>query len=104
MLSIEGSCDVSALGETLLPKSVRQRLNLTAGGLLGFRLHDQSVCLQPLTAADQRLLALAPFLALLDADLAASEPPELPDPQGPIIDLRAGHVDLRRPIAGRVAL
>jgi bifunctional DNA-binding transcriptional regulator/antitoxin component of YhaV-PrlF toxin-antitoxin module len=104
MLSIEGSCEVSVLGETTLPKSVRQRLNLAVGGLLGFRLHDQSVCLHPLTQADQRLLALAPFLSLLDAEMAAGDLPELDDPHGPIIDLRADRADPRRPIIGQVTL
>ncbi len=106
MLSIEGACVVTASGQTVLPKSVRHRLQITDGGVIAFRTQEQTVTLHTLTEDDVHSLSLMPFLALLSADVTSQGDllPAFFDPPSSIIDACAERIDPLRPIRGKVTL
>lgn len=45
---------LSAKGQTVLPKEVRERLGLAPGDLVGYRIDGRTVVLVPVRAADDR--------------------------------------------------
>ena len=70
MSLIEVACTITAKGQTTVPKAIRQALGVSYGGRVTFRVEDGAVSLH--AAADpQEDTALAPFLALLERDIAA---------------------------------
>jgi antitoxin PrlF len=67
---IEEVCTITAKGQTTVPKAIRQALGVGYGGRIAFRVEDGAVSVHAVTepAADP---ALAPFLSLLERDIAA---------------------------------
>ena len=107
MPAIEEICVITAKGQTTVPKAIRQALGVGYGSRIAFRVEDGAVSVHAVAepAADP---ALAPFLALLERDLAAR-----PEALAPLTaDLAARieaatknvSVDPDAPIAGDVAL
>ena len=72
---VEEACTITAKGQTTVPKAVRQALGVGYGGRIAFRVEGGAVTVRALLEADGEGAAedpaLAPFLALLEADLAA---------------------------------
>ena len=72
---VEEVCTITAKGQTTVPKAVRQALGVSYGGRIAFRVEGGTVTVRALLEADGEGAAedpaLAPFLALLEADLAA---------------------------------
>ena len=66
---VEKICTITAKGQTTVPKSIRQALGVGAGGRIAFRVEDGVVSVR--AAEEGEDPALEPFLALLQADLAA---------------------------------
>jgi antitoxin PrlF len=101
MPAIEEVCTITAKGQTTVPKAIRQALGVGYGGRIAFRVEHGTVSVHAVAdpAEDP---ALAPFLALLERDIAARPQalaaltPELaarmaaategvtPDPEAPI--------------------
>ncbi len=70
MPAIEEVCTITAKGQMTVPKAIRQALGIGYGGRIAFRVEDGAVSVHavPQPGADP---ALAPFLALLERDVAA---------------------------------
>ena len=111
---VEEVCTITAKGQTTVPKAVRQALGVGYGGRIAFRVEGGAVTVRALPeAADAEVAedpALAPFLALLEADLAA-RPAEavhpLPEALADRLDAlaaEAGEVDPDAAIEGEVSL
>jgi antitoxin PrlF len=106
---VEEVCTITAKGQTTVPKAVRQALGVGYGGRIAFRVARGRVTVHALPEEDADP-ALAPFLALLEADLAA-RPSEavqpLPEALAGRLDALAaevGEVDPDAPIEGEVSL
>ena len=108
---VEEVCTITAKGQTTVPKAIRQALGVGYGGCIAFRVEDGHVIVHALpdkeAATDP---ALAPFLALLEADLR-TRPAEAVRPLpaslvGRLEGLAAkiGEVDPNAPIEGGVTL
>jgi len=73
---VEEVCTITAKGQTTVPKAVRQALGVGYGGRIAFRVARGRVtvhALSPEQNGDEATdPALAPFLALLEADLVSS--------------------------------
>ena len=108
---VEEVCTITAKGQTTVPKAVRQALGVGYGGRIAFRVERGRVTVHALPANDETAdPALAPFLALLEADLAA-RPAEavhpLPEALAGRLEVLAaevGEVDPDAPIEGEVSL
>lgn len=113
---VEEVCTITAKGQTTVPKAVRQALGVGYGGRIAFRVEGGAVTVRalPPESADGEGAAedpaLAPFLALLEADLAA-RPAEavrpLPEALAGRLDAlasEAGEADPDAPIEGEVSL
>lgn len=108
---VEEVCTITAKGQTTVPKTVRQALGVGYGGRIAFRVEGGRVTVHALPPeGDDADPALAPFLALLEADLA-SRPAEavrpLPQPLADRLEALAaevGDVDPDAPIEGEVSL
>lgn len=111
---VEEVCTITAKGQTTVPKAVRQALGVGYGGRIAFRVEGGAVTVRALPERDGEDAAedpaLAPFLALLEADLAA-RPAEavrpLPEALAGHLDAlaaEAGEVDPDAPIEGEVSL
>jgi len=70
MPAIEEVCTITAKGQTTVPRAVRQALGVGYGGRIAFRVQDGVVSVHAVDEAGTDP-ALAPFLALLERDLAA---------------------------------
>lgn len=68
---VEEVCTITAKGQTTVPKAVRQALGVGYGGRIAFRVEEGQVSVHALPEEAVTDPALAPFLALLQADLAA---------------------------------
>lgn len=107
---VEEVCTITAKGQTTVPKTVRQALGVGYGGRIAFRVEAGRVTVHALPEDEAADPALAPFLALLEADLAA-RPGEA---VRPLPEVLAGHlealaaevgeVDPDDPIEGEVSL
>lgn len=71
MIVVEEVCTITAKGQTTVPKAVRQALGVGYGDRIAFRVEGGSVTVRALPEEADGDPALAPFLALLAADLAA---------------------------------
>lgn len=107
---VEEVCTITAKGQTTVPKAVRQALGVGYGGRIAFRVEAGRVTVHALSDDEAVDPALAPFLALLEADLAA-RPGEAvrPFPEALAGRLEAlaaevGEVDPDTPIEGEVSL
>lgn len=107
---VEEVCTITAKGQTTVPKAVRQALGVGYGGRIAFRVEDGLVTVHALPEEAGADPALAPFLALLQADLAA-RPMEavVPLPGGLAgrmeeLASEVGEVDTDAPIEGEVEL
>ena len=111
---VEEVCTITAKGQTTVPKAVRQALGVGYGGRIAFRVEGGAVTVRALPERDGEDAAedpaLAPFLALLEADLAA-RPAEavrpLPEALAGRLDAlaaEAGEVDPDAAIEGEVSL
>jgi hypothetical protein len=85
---------------------VRHRLQVASGGLVAFDVQEQTATLHGLSELEAHWMALTPFLALLEGDLASAGDalPELIDPPGLMIDPWMERCDPQRAIAGTVTL
>ena len=64
-------CTTTAKGQTTVPKAVREALGVGCGGRIAFRVEGGRVTVHALPSEDDDAdPALAPFLALLETDLA----------------------------------
>lgn len=70
MSVIEEVCTITAKGQTTVPKAIRQALGVSYGGRITFRVEDGIVSVHA-AAEPGDDPALAPFLALLERDMAA---------------------------------
>ena len=108
---VEEVCTITAKGQTTVPKAVRQALGVGYGGRIAFRVDRGRVTVHALPEGEgAEDPALAPFLALLEADLAA-RPAEavrpFPEALAGRLDALAtevGEVDPDAPIEGDVSL
>jgi antitoxin PrlF len=108
---VEEVCTITAKGQTTVPKAVRQALGVGYGGRIAFRVEAGRVTVHALPPeVGARDPALAPFLALLEADLVA-RPAEAVRPLPAALATRldalaaeAGEVDPDDPIEGEVSL
>ncbi len=111
---VEEVCTITAKGQTTVPKAVRQALGVGYGGRIAFRVEEGTVTVRALPPGEDEAAAedpaLAPFLALLEADLAA-RPAEAvrPLPKAwagrlEALGTEAGEADLDAPIEGEVSL
>ncbi len=107
MAVIEEVCTITAKGQTTVPKAIRQALGVGYGGRIAFRVEGGTVSVHAVTDLDEDP-ALAPFLALLERDIAAR--PEALSPLTPEMAARmvaateGVEVDPDAPIEGEVAL
>ena len=67
---VEEVCTITAKGQTTVPRAVRQALGVKYGGRIAFRVEGDTVTVDALPQEDACDPALAPFLALLEADMA----------------------------------
>lgn len=108
---VEEVCTITAKGQTTVPKAIRRALGVGYGGRIAFRVERGRVTVHALPEGEENEdPALAPFLALLEADLAA-RPAEavrpLPAALAGRLDALAaevGDVDPDAPIEGEVSL
>jgi antitoxin PrlF len=107
MSAIEVVCTITAKGQTTVPKPIRQALGVGFGGRIAFRVEDGAVSVHAVTELEQDF-ALAPFLALLEHDIAARPEaltPLTPELAARVIAATEGvDVDPDAPIDGEVAL
>ena len=107
MSVIEAVCTITAKGQTTVPKAIRQALGVSYGGRITFRVDGGTVSVHA-AAEPVEDPALAPFLALLERDIAAR--PEALIPLTPELAARMTaategvEVDPDAPIEGEVAL
>lgn len=69
MSVIEAVCTITSKGQTTVPKTIRQALGVSYGGRIAFRVEDGVVSVHALAESVEDP-ALAPFLALLERDIA----------------------------------
>ena len=107
---VEEFCTITAKGQTTVPKAVRQALGVGYGGRISFRVEGDRVSLHALPEDETSDPALAPFLALLEADIAR-RPASAVLPLTPALPSRMealtgelNEVDPDAPIEGEVAL
>ncbi|QET91498.1 type II toxin-antitoxin system PrlF family antitoxin [Roseomonas mucosa] len=107
---VEEVCTITAKGQTTVPKAVRQVLGVGYGGRIAFRVERGRVTVHALPEEEAEDPALAPFLALLEADLA-TRPGEaiqaFPETLANHLDglaAEVGPVDTNDPIEGEVSL
>lgn len=104
---VEEYCTITAKGQTTVPRAVRQALGVGYGGRIAFRVEGHNVTVHALSEEDVSDPALAPFLALLEADVA-SRPARAVLPLTPSLARRmealTSEVDPDAPIDGDVAL
>lgn len=106
MSVIEEVCTITAKGQTTVPKAIRQVLGVSYGGRITFRVEDGTVSVHAATEPEDP--ALAPFVALLERDIAAR--PEALVPLTPELATRmtaateGAEADPDVPIEGEVAL
>ncbi len=104
---VEEVCTITAKGQTTVPKAVRQALGVGYGGRIAFRVEGENVTVHALPDENTSDPALAPFLALLEADIA-SRPASAVVPLTPALAARmkalTGEMDSDVPIEGTVAL
>lgn len=104
---VEEFCTITAKGQTTVPKAVRQALGVGYGGRIAFRVEGHTVTVHALPENETSDPALAPFLALLEADMAA-RPASAVMPLTTALERRmealTGEVDPDAPIEGEVAL
>lgn len=111
MTMIEEVCTITAKGQTTVPKAIRQALGVGYGGRITFRVEEGgAVTVHALQEAKGTDPALAPFLALLEADLTTRPAESVrPLPNSLTARLEAlaaevGEVDPDAPIEGEVSL
>jgi antitoxin PrlF len=107
MNAIEEICTITAKGQTTVPKAIRQALGVSYGDQIIFRIDGEQVTVHPADPTD-RDPALAPFLALLEHDIA-SRPAALVPLDPSLLDrMESGiediHVDPNDPIEGESVL
>jgi antitoxin PrlF len=69
MSVIEEACTITAADQTTVPKAIRQALGVSCGGRIAVRIEGDTISVHPATEPDEDP-ALAPFLALLERDIA----------------------------------
>lgn len=107
MPAIEEVCTITAKGQTTVPKAIRQALGVGYGGRIAFRVEDGAVSVHAVSESEADP-ALAPFLALLERDVAARPAalvPLTPELAASLTAATEGvQVDLAAPVEGDVAL
>lgn len=104
---IEEVCTITAKGQTTVPKAIRQALGVGYGSRIAFRVEDGTVSVHAVTEPEEDP-ALAPFLALLEGDMAARPETLMPLTSEMATRMRAATegvtVDPAAPIEGSVEL
>lgn len=107
---VEEICTITAKGQTTVPRAVRQALGVGYGGRIAFRVEGHTVTVHALLEDDASDPALAPFLALLEGDIAG-RPASAVLPLTPALAARMealtgklDEIDPDAPIEGKVAL
>ena len=107
---VEEVCTITTKGQTTVPKAVRQALGVGYGGRIAFRVEGHSVTVHAMQENNASDPALAPFLALLEADMT-NRPAKAVLPLTPALAARMealtgglGEMDPDAPIDGEVAL
>lgn len=107
---VEEFCTITAKGQTTVPKAVRQALGVGYGGRIAFRVEGRRVTVHALPEDEAYDPTLAPFLALLEADMAG-RPTNAVQPLTPTLATRMealtgrlDDIDPDAPIEGEVAL
>jgi antitoxin PrlF len=104
---IEEVCTITAKGQTTVPKAIRQALGVGYGSRIAFRVEDGTVSVHAVTEPEADP-ALAPFLALIERDIAARPEalvPLTPDLADRMTAATEGvEVNPDAPIEGEVAL
>ena len=107
---VEEFCTITAKGQTTVPKAVRQALGVGYGGRIAFRVEGRRVTVHALPEDQVSDPALAPFLALLEADMT-DRPANAVQPLTPALASRMealtdklDEIDPDAPIEGKVAL
>ncbi len=107
---VEEVCTITAKGQTTVPRAIRQALGVGYGGRIAFRVEGDRVTVHALLEDGASDPALAPFLALLEADIA-NRPRNAVLPLTPALAARMEaltggleEVDPDAPIEGDVAL
>ena len=107
MAMIEEVCTITAKGQTTVPKAIRQALGVGYGSRIAFRVEDGTVSVHAVTEPEADP-ALAPFLALLERDIAARPEalvPLTPDLADRMTAATEGvEINPDAPIEGEVAL
>ena len=106
---VEETSTITAKGQTTVPKAVRQALGVSYGGRIAFRVEAGRVSVHAVVDEPAEDPALAPFLALLEADLRDRPAAPGPLPAGLVERMEAladavGAVDPDAPITGEVSL
>jgi len=108
MSAIEEICTITAKGQTTVPKAIRQALGVGYGGRIAFRVEDGAVSVHAVAEPPHSDPALAPFLALLERDIAdqpAAILPLTPELAARMTAATEGiNINLDAPIDGEVAL
>ena len=71
MAKVQKICRITAKGQTTVPKTIRQALGVGYGGLIAFEVSDAGVTVHAVPEEEHEDPALAPFLALLEAEIIA---------------------------------
>ncbi len=107
MSVIEEVCTITAKGQTTVPKAIRRALGVSYGGRITFRVEDGTVSVHA-AAEPEEDPALAPFLALLERDIAARPEALVPFTSELAACMTAAtegvEIDPDTPIDGEVAL
>jgi antitoxin PrlF len=104
---MEEVCTITSKGQTTVPRAIRKVLGVGYGDRIVFRVQDGAVSVHAVydTGSDP---ALAPFLTLLERDIAARPEqltPVSPDLVARVIAATKGiEADIDAPIEGEVAL
>lgn len=107
---VEEVCTITAKGQTTVPKAVRQALGVGYGGRIAFRVEDGQVTIRAIAEESGTDPALAPFLALLEADLIARPGDAVQPLSDALMDrvdalaTEVGEIDPTTPIDGEVSL
>jgi bifunctional DNA-binding transcriptional regulator/antitoxin component of YhaV-PrlF toxin-antitoxin module len=105
MATTHASSRLTAKGQTILPKALRQRLNIASGALVACNVQQDRATIEVLSAGALQDAMLAPFLTLIQADIEM--PAAMNSLQPAPLDWKNAHpvcTDIDLPIAGKVAL
>ena len=105
MANIHASSRLTGKGQTILPKALRQRLNIASGAFVSCRVQQDRATIEVLQAGALQDSLLAPFLNLIGADIAATTATcPLQPASAPWGNSHHPAADIDMPITGKVTL